>query len=273
MKIIKILSAFLILMTLFTLSLDAQRDRLELGIRYLKLGNSYREAREWNQATDYLKKGYDVVRNLRNEYWTAVAHEYWGYFYRDAAKVNNLNESFQDAINSFDQAIEIYRDIISQKDGSNIAVPLAKLRMLYDETNNLRNGMTVGNALKGAANKTFFDLNQALKYPNDVVILDLSRSDLTTFPQRIQEFINLERLDLSGNEITKIPEGIFSNLKKLKEINLDRNFDLTMLPADITALPNLEILRIRNTNISKQELVDLAKMMPRTIIYADKPLD
>lgn len=273
MKLLKYSTAMIIVLLAFSISLQAQKDQIELGIRYLKLGNSYRESHEWDQATKYLREGYNIVRRQNNDYWTAVAHEYYGYFYRDAAKVNNLDESYQDAINSFDEAISIYRRIIGQKDGSNIAVPLAKLRMMYDETAKLKQGMTVGYSLKGAKSKTFFDISQASRYPDDVVILDLSATDLTTFPAQIKNFHNLERLDLSNNELQKIPEGIFSELRNLKEINLDRNYDLNMLPADIATIPNLEVLRLRNTSISKQELVDLSKMLPMTIIYADKPLD
>lgn len=273
MKTIKFISILLILLSAFSLNMHAQRDQLELGIRTLKLGNTYREAREWDQATKYLKQGYDIVRKLKNDYWIAVAHEFYGYLYHDAAQVSNLDESYQDAINSFDEAIRLYRNVINQKDGSNSAVSLAKLRMIYDEKTKLSNGMTAGYTLKGAAVKTFFDISQASRYQDEVVILDLSGRDITTFPAQIKNFSNLERLDLSNNEITKIPEGVFSELGRLKELNLDRNYDLSMLPVDIPKLSNLEVLRLRGTNISKQELVDLSKLLPSTIIYADKPLD
>ena len=47
MKLLKYSTAMIIVLLAFSISLQAQKDQIELGIRYLKLGNSYRESHEW----------------------------------------------------------------------------------------------------------------------------------------------------------------------------------------------------------------------------------
>jgi tetratricopeptide (TPR) repeat protein len=55
----------------------------DLGVRYLKLGNTYRETRNYDMAQLYVKKGLDMVRNRGSRYWEATGYEYLGLIYRD----------------------------------------------------------------------------------------------------------------------------------------------------------------------------------------------
>ena len=97
-------------------------------------------------------------------------------------------------------------------------------------------------------------LNEAMKNPEKVFRLNLSKSRLDTFPAEIFNFTNLTELDLSKNKIDEIPPeiGRLSNLQILKMANNE----LVHLPKEIGQLLNLRILGL-NRNV----LVDL----PETI--------
>lgn len=69
---------------------------------------------------------------------------------------------------------------------------------------------------------TFYNLNKAIKNPDDVTRLDLSTQNLTSFPVEILKMKNVKHLDLSNNTITHIPFEI-KNLKKLETLYLKNN--------------------------------------------------
>ena len=54
-------------------------------------------------------------------------------------------------------------------------------------------------------NKRFKSLDEALVMPDSVFILDLSFANLKELPKEINRFKNLEVLDISGNQISKLP--------------------------------------------------------------------
>jgi tetratricopeptide (TPR) repeat protein len=58
-------------------------ESLEAGVRHLKLGNTYREARKYNLAQSYLRLGIDIARARGSKYWEAVGNEYAGLLFRD----------------------------------------------------------------------------------------------------------------------------------------------------------------------------------------------
>ncbi|MBL7979538.1 MAG: hypothetical protein JNN12_14460 [Bacteroidetes Order II. Incertae sedis bacterium] len=73
-------------------------------LRYLKAGNSLREANQFDQAEYYLKRGLEDARQRKATYWEAVAQEYLGLLYRDTSR--NV-----EAIRAFNKSIELYNNI------------------------------------------------------------------------------------------------------------------------------------------------------------------
>lgn len=69
---------------------------------------------------------------------------------------------------------------------------------------------------------TFYDLEKAKLKPDLVIELDLSKTQLKTFPEEILRFRNLKFLILSDNELTELPNEI-NKLQKLIGIDLSNN--------------------------------------------------
>ena len=129
----------------------------------------------------------------------------------------------------------------------------------------------------------YTNLNEALKNPEIVYRLNLSRKKLKIFPMEILKFKNLQELDLSKNKFDSLPEqiGLLTNLqilnvsgnkliylpdsigelKNLKKISGSRN-SLIALPKRIGDCENLEILDLWENDLTTfpEELSKLKKL-------------
>ncbi|XP_035274390.1 malignant fibrous histiocytoma-amplified sequence 1-like [Anguilla anguilla] len=85
--------------------------------------------------------------------------------------------------------------------------------------------------------------------------LNLSANDLSEFPQEIEELSNLEILYLSQNNITKIPEGVFSQLEKLQFLKLSTNC-LKELPLDLGQCKSLRYLNLSNNHLEDVKVLE-----------------
>ncbi|NES87329.1 MAG: GTPase, partial [Moorea sp. SIO2B7] len=89
---------------------------------------------------------------------------------------------------------------------------------------------------------------------SNLTTLDLSGNELTELPEFIGNLSNLTTLDLSGNELTELPEFI-GNLSNLTRLDLSR-LQLTKLPEFIGNLSNLTTL-----DLSGNELTELPEFI------------
>jgi len=304
------------------------------GIRCLKLGNTYREANNFDKAREYLDKGMGIVKKSYNtwlgKYWIATANEFYGYLFFDLGD----NYSAYDYLN---KAMELFSKIISQPDGSPFAIREVMIKLdliakdfppskcgrknfchaknssnptiinLYSQSesksdvefnaskgepsenessspknstknNNKKLKKTTPTQKNGSITaevppienpKVYEDLNDALINPENVYVLKLSGQNLTTFPAKIQDLTNLQKLDLSNNAISKIPENILGNLTYLIDLNLESN-ELTTLPEDIVNLKNLKFLNLSNNSFSPQSLINITRQLPKfTVVTAE----
>lgn len=86
----------------------------------------------------------------------------------------------------------------------------------------------------------YLSLENALREPKKVYVLNISFQDLTEVPNSISKLENLQQLWLGGNELITLPESIVK-LKKLQLLDIYGN-KITTLPDGFEALQNLEIL-------------------------------
>ncbi len=300
-----IFTAIFILLMIFNQEyLFSQRNSFELGIRFIKLSNSYREAGYYDKAIEYIEKGKILVGN--SDYWLAVAKEYYGYIMRDIGRSkNDLNEKklfYQNAIDSFNEALAIYKRIIFQPDGSPIPIEalLRSMNELVDEIegNKLLMAQSLNsntyNAIAGEKSLNF-DRQKLKNLPADIPentkSLSLANNRFNQFPEGITRFKDLAYLDLSNNRIKNLPASIsglkelhyldlannriaqlspeIGKLEKLTELNLENN-RLKDLPATICNLKNLKILNLRNNKIPFEKISNIIKCLPECNVLIDE---
>ncbi|TAH04102.1 MAG: hypothetical protein EAZ16_06335 [Sphingobacteriales bacterium] len=85
--------------------------KINNALRYLKLGNTLREAQQYDLSEQYLRKGLQLVTAQGDKYWEAAMYENLGMLYKDQ---DNLTE----AARYFNRSITIYKQLkmsLSQK--------------------------------------------------------------------------------------------------------------------------------------------------------------
>ncbi|NXX12769.1 LRC18 protein, partial [Podargus strigoides] len=82
--------------------------------------------------------------------------------------------------------------------------------------------------------------------------LDLSKMNITTFPNCILKLADIDELDLSKNMLKKIPSSI-QNFQKLRWLDLHSN-QLEELPEAIGTLQNLFYLNLSNNKLTSKTL-------------------
>ncbi|MFY8001018.1 MAG: tetratricopeptide repeat protein [Candidatus Kapaibacteriota bacterium] len=91
--------------------LGSPKAMLEEAQRSLKLGSSYREARNYDLAQKYIQRGIELAQKADNRYWEATGYEYLGLVYRDIGDRTA-------ALAALQRASDIFNGLIKQPDGS-----------------------------------------------------------------------------------------------------------------------------------------------------------
>jgi len=97
--------------------------------------------------------------------------------------------------------------------------------------------------------KVYTSLEEAIKDPEQVLKLDLSGQNLTAIPQEVFQMKNLQFLDVSKNKLAEIPDDI-QKLSQLQELDLSAN-RLTKLSAKIDELAFLQKLDLANNQMTQ----------------------
>jgi Leucine-rich repeat (LRR) protein len=131
---------------------------------------------------------------------------------------------------------------------------------------------TISSTISGNdANKGVLDLSgQKLKKIPDYVFnktdiqrLDLSNNNLGgSLQAEVRQLQSLKVLNLNNNHFAGVPAEI-GQLKNLEELNLSNN-QITGLPYELGNLSNLKVLNLRGNNYSRADLEIIKKTLPAT---------
>jgi Leucine-rich repeat (LRR) protein len=134
--------------------------------------------------------------------------------------------------------------------------------LLIDQLENFRGITTL--VVTGGRHGAPVDLPKILDKAKHLPLKELYifnfKQFLTTVPESVGAFINLERLALFNNNLTKIPSAI-SKMHGLKVLQIDMNPVTTVLPT-LAEQFGLRELGVGKTGISAAEQARLAKLLP-----------
>jgi serine/threonine protein kinase/GTPase SAR1 family protein len=111
-----------------------------------------------------------------------------------------------------------------------------------------------------ASHNSIKTIDPGIAHLRNLRLLDLSANDLDRLPVEVFNLHNLEFLDVGSNKIGSIPSDI-GQLTKLKRLHLDNN-RLETLPFNLFLLENLEILELQSNQLRKlpSTLANLKKL-------------
>lgn len=277
--------SIILLLSIVTM-LNAENGNLALAIRYIKLGNTYREGKDFDNAAKFLSKGRNIAlkyKSFEGKYWTAASLESLGYLYRDMGMQ-------EESVKNLNSALEIYKSVIKQSDGSQAALlgVINKISSLNDLSSSSNSaypsddiiGLSskklkeLPNDIPQNANSLILKDNRFRNFPEGILrmsslqYLDLSENRLKNISDGIGTLKKLEYLDLNTNKIEEIPASI-ANLQNLKVLNLENN-RLKELRFELCNLKQLKILNLRSNKLDFQEVLKLVRCLPNTNILFDK---
>ncbi|MGE8949003.1 leucine-rich repeat domain-containing protein [Leptospira interrogans] len=146
-------------------------------------------------------------------------------------------------------------------------------------------------AQSNEAQTYYRNITEVLKNPQNVRILNLSGSKLTTLPgeigklqnlqllnlddnqlialpKEIGQLQNLESLDLEHNQLNALPKEI-GKLQKLQTLNLKYN-QLATLPEESKQLKNLKKLYLHNNPLPSEKIERIRKLLPNVLFILNE---
>jgi tetratricopeptide (TPR) repeat protein len=90
------------------------QSTLSQAQRFLKLGGTYREAKNYDLAQKYIQRGIELASKAGSPYWEATGYEYLGLVYRDMG-------DRQAALAALQRASDMFNRLIRQPDGSQVS--------------------------------------------------------------------------------------------------------------------------------------------------------
>ena len=111
----------------------------------------------------------------------------------------------------------------------------------------------------------------AAELPPTLEVLDVSKNKLSAFPEVILSLPNISRLNLSGNQIHMLPEGISVLSRKLSELNVAGNA-LVGLPISIGSLSALTTLLCADNHLASVPITLTSLPLLTTLSLANNDL-
>ncbi len=268
--------------------LYSQKNDNSLAIRYLKLGNTYRQSGEFKIAEEFIAKAKTMLagsNSFSGKYWSAVADEYSAYILCDKGQKRAATSALLSAIETYDK-------IIRQPDGSQEAAKkLLKLiddngcpcsisgrdipepKDVDDEGEYNEDIPQKGENLKNFSNSKSRDYSNynltslPSDLPQSIENLGLPFNKFSALPGGLDRYKKLKFVDLSNNSLKEVSSNV-SDLKSVEELNFANN-QIKSVSDNICRLKNLRVLDLRGNPLEFKEIKKLIQCLPNTLIYHD----
>ena len=218
----------------------------ELGKRYIKLGNSYREVKMYECALHYVNYGMLIFyqqRNFDEKYWYAVGKEYLGYCIRDMG-------NYLEACYLFEEALAIYSSILSMEYGSQYILN-QQIKNMEQELHLLKKHLpSASNNDRSIVRTNNREVSN--NYINNIIAgINVNNCNAhDNFNDNANDFV-----DNTNNDINNIPVNSSQQQFGSFVVNLD-NMRLTKFPDNFTKnrIDNISIVRNRFTSFPDEVL-------------------
>ncbi len=99
-----VLLIFIALLVIGSANAQDYYRKINNALRYIKLGNTLREAQQYDLSEKYLRQGLQIITEQGDKYWEAATYENLGLLYKDQDKP-------EDAARYFNKALVLYRQL------------------------------------------------------------------------------------------------------------------------------------------------------------------
>lgn len=119
------------------------------------------------------------------------------------------------------------------------------------------------------SNSNLTDISLLKGLSNKITTVELTGNKITEIPEGLfDNMTNLTTVYLGNNYISKLPEGLFKNNKKVEDIELSNNKLTEIKKNDLSNLPELKTLQMEDNQITKIEEGSLDGDVKLQSIYA-----
>jgi Leucine-rich repeat (LRR) protein len=143
------------------------------------------------------------------------------------------------------------------------------IQVLIDQMKSFKsiNTLIITGGVNGASVNLYDILERAKNYPLTELYIICFKSFVTSIPENISKFRNLQTLGLFKNNLPSLPT-VTGNFSLLKVLYTDYNPMKTLFPT-ISLFKNLETLGIVKTGITMTEVSELKQILPNCKILTE----
>lgn len=248
---------------------DSANVKIKRLAKQLMLLNEQEYAQEKGQkvdsaSTEEMKKGVEYRMKLWEQMEeSADKGEEADILLAEPVRKEIVEEYQDDEVNKVNPAMAAESNILV------LDLSMPGIQVLIDQMKSFKsiNTLIITGGVNGASVNLNDILEKAKDYPLTELYIICFQSFLTTIPEDISRFRNLQTLGLFKNNLPSLP-SVTGNFSQLKVLYIDYNPMKTLFPT-IGSLKNLEILGIVKTGISMSEVSVLKQQLPNCKIQTE----